>query len=74
MGLLIVGYKSLFNYLLDFVTRDKSFDSLSQDFLISKMVKNILSWRSSVTGITYQKYEVLYVPQKGNSVVRNCCY
>lgn len=55
-----VAYKSLHNYLLDFVTYDKLLDSLSQDFLISKIVKNILSvkvlwW----LGIKYQKCEML---------------
>lgn len=31
-----IGYKSLLNYLLDFLTCNKLLDSLSQDFLTSK--------------------------------------
>lgn len=45
----IVGYKSLSSYLLDLVTYDKLLKSLRQDFLIFKMVKNILSCRKTVT-------------------------
>lgn len=45
----IVGYKSLSNYLLDLVTYDKLLKTLSQDFLIFKRVKNILSYRNTVS-------------------------